>query len=399
MTAHETYMRTALEAAGKLPAGRDPGGGLYCPGRGDPLGGVQYPGIGAGPSGPCGDQCHPPGLSAAGKLAAGRLCAVCDAGALSHVCRGDPQCPDQPGGIWGSGPQGPGVWDRCAISLPCLSPPCPIIRAGCWKPSAGQNWTGFSGDCGSGKRQQTRCEPSRQILHFSPDFPQVESLQTGRNMLKYGMSDVFAVSPFPLESGLSFDDRRQKAGRRNCAPPFSMLQCQYIHKSEKRSRPICHLNWIKNYLIERGLWGPRPGIHRIPAPLWNWQLLPWGVRVPRIAKTLSFKTPEGVVLIVAAGDAKVDNQQVQGEVPYQSQDAHPRGGRGAGGPCSGRCLSVLCQGRGQGEIWTRRCGGSILSIRPAAAPTAQSSSLRRSWNCSRAANGCDLCKLPEPAAE
>lgn len=155
------------------------------------------------------------------ELAAGRLCAVCDAGALSHVCQERFSMPGSAGWYMGQRTPRPGVWDRCAISLPCPSPPCPIIRAGYWKPSAGQNWTGFSGDCGSGKRQRTRCEPSRQILHFSPDFPQVESLQTGRNMLKYGMSDVFAVSPFPLESGLSFDDRRQKGGAQELRSAFS----------------------------------------------------------------------------------------------------------------------------------------------------------------------------------
>ena len=32
-----------------------------------------------------------------------------------------------------------------------------------------------------------------------------------------------------------------------------------------------------------------------------------GVEEARIAKTLSFKTPDGPILIVAAGDAKVDN--------------------------------------------------------------------------------------------
>lgn len=243
MTAHETYMRTALEAAreaarlGEIPVGacivRD--GEILSVGYNtreserDPLGHAEINAI------------RRP--SAAGELAAGRLCAVCDAGALSHVCRSDPQCPDQPGGIWDSGTPRPGVWDRCAISLPCPSPPCPIIRAGCWKPSAGQNWTGFSGDCGSGKRQRTRCEPSRQILHFSPDFPQVESLQTGRNMLKYGMSDVFAVSPFPLESGLSFDDRRQKGGAQELRSAFFHVTMPYIHKSEKGAEPICHLNW------------------------------------------------------------------------------------------------------------------------------------------------------------
>ena len=34
-----------------------------------------------------------------------------------------------------------------------------------------------------------------------------------------------------------------------------------------------------------------------------------GCEGERIAKTLSFKTPEGVILVVAAGDAKVDNKK------------------------------------------------------------------------------------------
>lgn len=34
-----------------------------------------------------------------------------------------------------------------------------------------------------------------------------------------------------------------------------------------------------------------------------------GCESERIAKTLSFKTPEGVILVVAAGDAKVDNKK------------------------------------------------------------------------------------------
>lgn len=34
-----------------------------------------------------------------------------------------------------------------------------------------------------------------------------------------------------------------------------------------------------------------------------------GCEGERIAKTLSFKTPEGVILVVAAGDAKIDNKK------------------------------------------------------------------------------------------
>lgn len=106
MTAHETYMRTALEAAreaarlGEIPVGacivRD--GEILSVGYNtreserDPLGHAEINAI----------------RKACQRLGAGGWTAVCcsDAGALSHVCRSDPQCPDQPGGIWGSGPQG-----------------------------------------------------------------------------------------------------------------------------------------------------------------------------------------------------------------------------------------------------------------------------------------------------
>lgn len=220
MTAHETYMRTALEAAreaarlGEIPVGacivRD--GEILAVGYNtreserDPLGHAEINAI----------------RQACQRLGSWRLdgCVLyVTAGALSHVCRGDPQCPEQPGGVWSADPKA-GCMARCATSPPCLFPSFPTIKAGCWRPSAGRNWTPFSGSCGSGKQRRTGSEYSRQILHFSPDFPQVESLQTGRNMLKYGMSDVFAVSPFPLESGLSFDDRRQKGGAQELRSAF-----------------------------------------------------------------------------------------------------------------------------------------------------------------------------------
>ena len=38
-----------------------------------------------------------------------------------------------------------------------------------------------------------------------------------------------------------------------------------------------------------------------------------GVEPERIAKTLSFKIPEGAILVVAAGDAKIDNKKFKSQ--------------------------------------------------------------------------------------
>lgn len=65
-----------------------------------------------------------------------------------------------------------------------------------------------------------------------------------------------------------------------------------------------------------------------------------GCRPCRIAKTLSFLVEGRPILIVAAGDAKVDNQ---GPVRHKGQNAYPPGGGGAGGPCGGRCVPLRCQ--------------------------------------------------------
>ena len=41
-----------------------------------------------------------------------------------------------------------------------------------------------------------------------------------------------------------------------------------------------------------------------------------GVEGARIAKTLSFKTPEGCMLILAAGDARIDNNKFKEKLHY-----------------------------------------------------------------------------------
>ena len=72
-----------------------------------------------------------------------------------------------------------------------------------------------------------------------------------------------------------------------------------------------------------------------------------GCEPARIAKTLSFMVQGSPILVVAAGDAKVDNHKYKEKFHTKAKMLTPEEA-GAGGPCGGRCLSVLCQGRGQG---------------------------------------------------
>ena len=65
---------------------------------------------------------------------------------------------------------------------------------------------------------------------------------------------------------------------------------------------------VKNYLTERG-YGDRAQEFTVSSATVELAAAALGCEGARIAKTLSFKTPEGVVLIVAAGDAKVDNHK------------------------------------------------------------------------------------------
>ena len=53
-----------------------------------------------------------------------------------------------------------------------------------------------------------------------------------------------------------------------------------------------------------------------------------GCEPARIAKTLSFAVDGGCVLIVCAGDAKIDNTKFKAQVPHQGHHAHPGAGAG-----------------------------------------------------------------------
>lgn len=70
-----------------------------------------------------------------------------------------------------------------------------------------------------------------------------------------------------------------------------------------------------------------------------------GVEPARIAKTLSFKVDETPILIVAAGDAKVDNSKYKHFFHHQGPSAHSRGGGGAHRPCVGGVCPFACRRR------------------------------------------------------
>lgn len=104
---------------------------------------------------------------------------------------------------------------------------------------------------------------------------------------------------------------------------------------------------VKNYLTERG-YGDRAREFTVSSATVELAAAALGCEGARIAKTLSFKTPEGVVLIVAAGDAKVDNHKYKEKFHTKAKMLTPEEAVELVGSCGGRRLSVLCQGRGQG---------------------------------------------------
>ena len=63
-----------------------------------------------------------------------------------------------------------------------------------------------------------------------------------------------------------------------------------------------------------------------------------GCEPARIAKTLSFRTPDGVILIVAAGDAKIDNPKYKASFGCKAKmltfdEVEPETGHVVGGVC------------------------------------------------------------------
>ena len=105
-----------------------------------------------------------------------------------------------------------------------------------------------------------------------------------------------------------------------------------------------------------------------------------GTQEQRIAKTLSFLLERGPILVVAAGDAKVDNKKFKAAFHkkasmLKADELTELIGHPAGGVCP------FAVRRAWRSIWTSRSRDLLLSFPPAGAPTAPSSCPSRSWRC------------------
>lgn len=127
-----------------------------------------------------------------------------------------------------------------------------------------------------------------------------------------------------------------------------------------------------------------------------------GVIPARIAKTLSFlkKEGDGCILIVAAGDARIDNKRFKEHFGMKAKMLTPEQVREfTGHYIGGVCPFNLPQGRC--EVWLDRSLERFDTVFPAAGSDASAVELSCAElaQCSQASGWLDVCKLPEPAAE
>ena len=120
-----------------------------------------------------------------------------------------------------------------------------------------------------------------------------------------------------------------------------------------------------------------------------------GVDGARIAKTLSFKKDDGCVLVVAAGDARIDNRKFKDTFGCKAKMLSPDEvlslvGHAVGGVCP--------FGRNEGvPVWLDESLRRFESVFPAAGSSnsALELSLDELYSCSEAVGWTDVCKLPE----
>ena len=121
-----------------------------------------------------------------------------------------------------------------------------------------------------------------------------------------------------------------------------------------------------------------------------------GVEGARIAKTLSFKTPEGgCILILAAGDARIDNSKFKGKFHFKAKMLTPEEVLElVGHPVGGVCPFGIKDGV---AVYLDDSLKRFETVFPAvgSGQSAIELNLEELWTYSKALEWIDVCKLPE----
>lgn len=120
-----------------------------------------------------------------------------------------------------------------------------------------------------------------------------------------------------------------------------------------------------------------------------------GVEGARIAKTLSFKTPEDCMLILAAGDARIDNHKFKEKFHFKAKmlsagEVLELVGHPVGGVCPFGIREEI-------PVYLDESLKRFTTVFPAvgSANSAIELDLEELYRCSRAREWVDVCKLPE----
>ena len=124
-----------------------------------------------------------------------------------------------------------------------------------------------------------------------------------------------------------------------------------------------------------------------------------GVEGARIAKTLSFKTEEGCMLILTAGDARIDNKKFKAKFHMKAKmlsadEVLDLVGHPVGGVCPFGCKEGI-------PVYLDESMKRFTTVFPAVGSPSSAIELNLDelYRYSNAIEGIDVCKLPEPQAE
>ena len=120
-----------------------------------------------------------------------------------------------------------------------------------------------------------------------------------------------------------------------------------------------------------------------------------GVEGARIAKTLSFHTDCGCMLLLAAGDARIDNRKFRDRFHFKArmlsaQEVPELVGHPVGGVCPFGCKEGI-------PVYLDKSLQRFSSVFPAVGSPSSAIELtpEELFRCSRARDWVDVCKLPE----